>query len=69
MSKRKYREAAAAKRLTPDDIAPDYSQAEYLAADKAYDADKTDPAAFDRKIHALHQTEVDMLRHLRGAVV
>lgn len=68
MSKRKYREAAAAKRLTPDDIAPDYSQAEYLAADKAYDAAKTDPVAIAQKIHALHQDEARMLRILGSAV-
>jgi hypothetical protein len=68
MSKRKYREAAAAKRLTPDDIAPDYSQAEYLAADRAYDRAKTDPAAWDQKLHKLHQDEVAMLRHLRAAL-
>ena len=58
MSKRKYREAAAAKRLTPDDIAPDYSQSEYLAADRQYNLEKTDPAAIARKTHAAHQAEV-----------
>lgn len=69
MSKRKYREAAQAKRQDISDILPEFTQAELLAADKAYDAAKTDPTAWDQKIHALHQTEVDMLRHLRGAVV
>ena len=76
MGKRQYRAAALAKRASADDIAlarsfggpVDYSQAQYLAADRQYDADKTDPAAFDRKIHALHQDEARMLRIL-GSVV
>ena len=66
MSKRKYREAAAAKRLTPDDIAPDYSQAEYLAADHQYNREKTDP--HQQQLHDQIQHQQRMLRILGSAV-
>ena len=68
MSKRKYREAAAAKRLTPDDIAPDYSQAEYLAADHQYNREKTDPAAHQQQLNDQIQHQQRMLRILGSAV-
>lgn len=74
MSKRKYREAAMAKRqdlsraVGRGYILPEFTQAELLAADLAYDRAKTDPSAWDQKIHALHADEVAMLRHLRAAL-
>ena len=73
MSRRKYREAAMAKRLSPDDIAlarsfggpVDLTPAEALQADHAYNAFKNDPSI---RIDAAHQVEVNMLRVLRGAI-
>ncbi len=68
MSKRKYREASRAKRLNPDDIAPDFSQAEYLAADLQYNREKTDPAAHQQQLHDQIQHQQRMLRILGSAV-
>ena len=66
--KRKYRIAAKAKQhdraMNSGYSLPEFSQDELLAADKAYDAAKTDPAAIAQKIHALHQDEARMLRIL-----
>ena len=74
MSKRKYREASQAKRLSPDDIAlarafggpTELTPAQTLEIDHAYNAFKNDPQAFDRKLHAMHQEEVSMARTLLG---
>jgi hypothetical protein len=74
MSKRKYREAAMAKRqdlsraVGRGYILPEFTQEELLAADKAYDAAKTSPQAWDQRIHAMHQDEVRMLRILGSAL-
>lgn len=42
------------------------SDEDWLAADRKANTDKSDPAAFDAKIHRLHADEVSMLRHLRA---
>ena len=73
MSKRKYREASIAKRLSPDDIAlarafggpTELTPAEALQADHAYNEFKADPSIREHKIH---QDEVQMMRVLRGAI-
>ena len=73
MSKRKYREASMAKRLSPDDIAlarsfggpTELTPAQTLEIDRSYNAYKADPSI---RIDAAHQVEVNMLRVLRGAL-
>ena len=68
--KRKYRIAAQAKQhgRSIGYSLPEYTQEELLAADKAYDREKTDPAAIAQKIHALYSDEVRMLRILGSAL-
>lgn len=74
MSKRKYREAAMAKRqdlslaVGRGYILPEYTQAELLAADKAYDRAKTDPVAQQQQLHDQIQHQQRMLRILGSAV-
>lgn len=73
MSKRKYREASMAKRLSPDDIAlarafggpTELTPAQTLEIDHAYNAFKADPSIRE---HKMHQEEVQMMRVLRGAI-
>lgn len=72
MSKRKYREAAMAKRqdlsraVGRGYILPEFTQEELLAADKAYDREKTDPQ--QQQLHDQIQHQQRMLRILGSAV-
>ncbi len=71
MSKRKYREAAKAKRLSPDDIAlarsfggpTELTPAQTLEIDRAYNAYKADPSI---RLDKAHQEEVQMARIMLG---
>jgi len=71
MSKRKYREASMAKRLSPDDIAlarsfggpVELTPAEALQADRAYNEFKNNPSLRE---HAAHQEEVRMAHIMLG---
>lgn len=71
MSKRKYREASMAKRLSPDDIAlarsfggpVDLTPAEALQADHAYNTYKADPSI---RLDKAHQDEVRMAHIMLG---
>lgn len=68
--KRKYRIAAQAKQhgRSIGYSLPEYTQEELLAADKAYDREKTDPAAHQQQLHDQIQHQQRMLRILGSAV-
>ena len=66
--KRKYRIAAQAKQhgRSIGYILPEYTQEELLAADKAYDREKTDPQ--QQQLHDQIQHQQRMLRIFGSAV-
>lgn len=66
MSLRKFREAAIAKRASPDDIALassfGYTPEQLADIDTAYANSKTDPAAIAQREHKALTEQVQMLR-------